>query len=338
MTNIKQVAKIAGVSIKTVSRVINNNPEVAEETRQRVRQVIDQLDYRPNMLARGLVNGKANAVGVVIHHSAHEIFTYPVFSDALKGIAKVLSDHRLDLLLHLAHGAAPYIDLYRQHRADGLILMSLPLNDPHLDGLIGSNMPFVSTCRLVEDDAATTWVEPDFFDGTIQIVDHLVALGHRRIGLLAGPADLGSARLRVKGFHQRMAEHGIPVNESLIVYGDLFQETGRRLAEALMRRELPPTALICSDDLVALEAIQRLQELGYRVPDDVSVVGCDDAIIARYATPALTTIRQDSYMKGYLAATRLIERMAGSPPTALPTQTLLEMNLIVRDSTGPVNS
>lgn len=338
MTNIKQVAKVAGVSIKTVSRVINNNPEVAEETRQRVRQVIEDLDYRPNMLARGLVNGKANAVGVIIHHSAHEIFTYPVFSDALKGISKVLSDHRLDLLLHLAHGKAPYIDLYRQHRADGLILMSLPLNDPHLDGLIGSNAPFVSTCRLVEDDTATTWVEPDFFNGTIQIVDHLVALGHRRIGLLAGPADLGSARLRLKGFHQRMAEHSIPISESLIVYGDLFQETGRRLAEVLMRHNPPPTALICSDDMVALEAIQRLQELGYRVPDDVSVIGCDDAILARYATPALTTIRQDSYMKGYLAATRLIERMAGSPQTTPPTQTLLEMNLIVRESTGPVKS
>jgi LacI family transcriptional regulator len=336
MPNIREVARQAGVSIKTVSRVINDSPEVAPETRQRVRQVIETLGYRPSMLARGLVNGKTNTVGVVIHHSSHEVFSYSVFGDALNGIAKVLSEHEFDLLLNLAWAKRPYADAFRQQRVDGLILMSIPLGDANLTGLVESGAPFVSTCRIFEDSTLSTWVDPDFYGGTTQAMEHLIGIGHRRIALIAGPPDLASARLRERAYVDSLAQHGIPVDPELIMRGPLFEGTGRRLAHALVSRPPFPTAVVCSDDLVALEVVEQLHWLGFPVPGRMSVIGCDDAAFARHATPALTTIRQDSFLKGYLAANALMRIIDAGDEPPPPSQTVLPMQLIIRDSTGPV--
>lgn len=335
MANIREVARKAGVSIKTVSRVINNSPEVAAETRERVRQVIDVLGYRPNLLARGLANGRTNTVGVVIHHSSHEVFSYPVFGDALNGIAHVLSEHDFDLLLNLAWAKHPYVDAFRQQRVDGLILMSVPLGDANLAGLAESGAPFVSTCQILDGGAQTNWVEPDFYGGTTQALEYLITLGHRRIALIAGPPDLASARTRERAYLDALARHNISLSPELIKRGPLFEGTGRRLAEALARCDPLPTAVVCSDDLVALEVLEQLHRLGLDVPGRLSVIGCDDASFARHAMPALTTLRQNSYLKGYLAANRLIQLIdAGANPPA-PIQTLLPMELVLRDSTGP---
>jgi DNA-binding LacI/PurR family transcriptional regulator len=336
MANIREVARQAGVSIKTVSRVINNSPEVAAETRARVRQVIDTLGYRPNLLARGLVNGKTNTVGVVIHHSSHEVFSYPVFGDALNGIANVLSDHDLDLLLNLAWAKRPYVDAFRQQRVDGLILMSLPLGDENLAGLVSSGAPFVSTCQVFEDGTQTSWVDLDFYDGTTQALEYLIGNGHRRIALIAGPPDLASARSRERAYVEALSRHNIPVSPELIMRGPLFEGTGRRLAQAMVSQQPLPTAVVCSDDLVALEVLEQFHWLGLNVPGQISVIGCDDASFARHATPALTTLRQDSFQKGYLAATTLIQLIESSDEPPAPTQTLLPMELIIRDSSGPV--
>lgn len=336
MATIKDVSKGAGVSIKTVSRVLNGSSEVADETRQRVLRIIADLDYRPSALAKRLVTGKTGTVGVVIPRSAAYVFSHLYFSEVLRGIGEVLGQEKLDLLLHLAQDDTPYAELHRQQRVDGLILMSIPVDDPHLAGLRDGRVPCVFTCRITEHDNPTHWVDADAAGGVARAVAYLISLGHERIGFLSGPPNLVLARLQEAGYRQALETHGVAVCQELIAAGDYSFEAGQRLAQTLMTRPQPPTAFVCGDDMTALGAMRGAQARGYRVPEDVSVVGFDDVILARYATPALTTVRQEGHRKGQLAAQTLVAALAGRLAD-MPSQHLLDTQLVVRDSTGPVS-
>jgi DNA-binding LacI/PurR family transcriptional regulator len=332
MATLKQVAEAAGVSVKTVSRVINEEPEVAADTRQHILQIIQALNYHPNMRARALVRSKTGAVAVV-NPTAGAAHLDLFFDSALRGIAQVLSDHRLDLLLYLSH-ELPYCELYLQKRVDGMILMNLPYDDPNLRGLDESGAPCVFTCYLSEDDRAHFVVDADYSGGTAQAVAHLVALGHRRIALLPGPADLISVRLRVRGYRQALAQHGLVAREDYIAYSPFYEfDVTQQAVNALLRLDHPPTALICGEDMMAINVITALHRLGLRVPDDLSVVGFDDVVLAQHVTPALTTLRQDGYRKGTLAAEMLVALMTGT--LAGPSrQTTLAVDLVQRSSTA----
>ncbi|MGH2562446.1 MAG: LacI family DNA-binding transcriptional regulator [Thermomicrobiales bacterium] len=337
MATIKDVSKLAAVSIKTVSRVLNGSTEVAAETRERVQRVIAELDYQPNALAQRLVTGKTNTIGVVIPRSAAYVFSHLYFSEVLRGIGEVLGQHALDLLLHLSHDDTPYAELYRQQRVDGLILMSIPMDDPHLAGLIDGQVPCVFTCRVRAHDNPTHWVDADAAGGMVRSVEHLLALGHQRIAFLSGPPNLMLARLQEEGYRRALAQHGLTPREDLVAVGDYSFEAGQRLAQALMARPQPPTAFVCGDDMTALGTMRGVRELGHQIPEDVSIAGFDDVILAHYATPALTTVRQESYKKGQIAAQTLITVIAGSH-AAGPCQIVLPTDLIIRESTGPARS
>ncbi|HET8524331.1 MAG TPA: LacI family DNA-binding transcriptional regulator [Thermomicrobiales bacterium] len=334
MATIKDVSALAGVSIKTVSRVLNESTEVAEPTRQRVLAAITELDYRPNMLAKRLVTGKTNTVGVVIPRSAAYVFSHLYFNEVLRGIGEVLGQQQLDLLLHLAHDDTPYAELYRQQRVDGLILMSIPSDDPYLPGVIESGAPAVFTCRIREQNNPTHWVDADAEGGMARSVEHLLRLGHRRIAFLSGPPALVLARLQREGYRRSLINHGISIDEGLIAAGDYSFEAGHHLARTMMARDDPPTAFVCGDDMTALGAMRGVEEQGYRVPADVSIIGFDDVILARYVSPALTTVRQAGHRKGQLATQMLIRAMAGDLADG-PRQVVLDTELVVRESTGP---
>lgn len=335
MATIKDVAKISGVSIKTVSRVVNNQTDVSPETRQKVQQAILELGYQPNTMARGLVNGRTNTIGVIIPHSADYIFTHPFFTEVLRGIAEVLSANNVNLLLHLAHGRTPYAHLYTQRQVDGLILMSIPLGDPNLEGLAASGAPCIGTCRIAENDHSIRWVDADFAGGVEQSMEHLISLGHRHIALLTGPKSLVSVRLREQGYRNSLKKNDLPLVDHYILEGSFTSESGNTLAFQAMKLPHPPSALICGDDMMAFGAIQALKELGYRVPEDVSVIGFDDVSLARFSSPPLTTIRQDTYQKGRIAAERLVSFIRGKNDSA-PAQIMLDTSLVIRNSTAPV--
>jgi LacI family transcriptional regulator len=333
MVTLKEVAQTAGVSIKTASRVVNHTARVSAETRQRVEQVISELGYQPNTIARSLVNGRANSVAVVIPRSASYVFSHPFFNEVLRGVAEVLNNHDLNLLLHFAHSDSPYVELYKQRRVDGFIVMSVPIDDPNLAGLVESGAPCVFTCRIREDNNPTHWVDADFAAGVGKAMEHLFSLGHRRIALLAGPPELVSVRLRVQGYERALASKGEPLSNDLILYGDFSSESGRRLAQQVILQSPSPTAIICGDDMMAMGAIQGLLEEGYQVPQDVSVVGFDDVGLASLATPPLTSVRQDTYKKGRLAAETLMKVINHSVGDS-PVQIALEASLIVRQTTA----
>lgn len=333
MATIKDVSARAGVSIKTVSRVINNSPEVSEATRQRVQQIITELNYRPSALGKRLVSGRTSTVGVVIPHTAAYVFAHLYFNEVLRGIGEILHQHGLDLLLHLGRDDMAYSDLYRQHRVDGLILLAIPMDDTLHRDLLRSDIPCVFTCRVVERDNPTHWVDSDAAEGIERIVDHLVALGHTRIGMLAGPSTLLLALEQVRGYRQAIERHGLEVDPSLFAIGNFTFDAGRQLAQRILSADDRPTALICGDDMTAVGAIRGASDLGLAVPDDVSVTGFDDVVLAQYISPPLTTVRQNGYAKGRLAAESLIDVMKGDPGIPLQ-QILLATDLIVRGSTA----
>ena len=334
MATIKDVARLSNVSIKTVSRVVNNAAEVSPETCQKVKQAIKELGYQPNTIARNLAYGKTNAVAVIIPHSAGYIFSHPFFTEVLRGIAEVLSANNINLLLQVAQRKTPYVDLYRQRQVDGMILMSIQLGDPNLKGLAASGVPYIGTCRIAENDDSSHWVDADFVDGVEQSMDHLISLGHHRIALLLGPKSLVSDRLREQGYRNSLEKHNLTQVEEYILEGDFTSESGYALAVQAMKLPQPPSALICGDDMMAFGAVQALRELGYRVPEDVSVIGFDDINLARFSNPPLTTIRQDTYKKGRIAAENLLS-LIRNEDKAVPTQCMLDTTLIIRNSTAP---
>jgi DNA-binding LacI/PurR family transcriptional regulator len=337
VVTISDVARAAQVSKKTVSRVINNHPHVAETTRAQVRQVIDQLGYRPSMLARGLAQGKTNIVGVIIDETAQDVFSYPLYSETLRGIASVLDANGLDMLVRFSRDETSYVDLYLQRRVDGLILLSMPLNDQRLETLVQNAAPFVLTQRVSETGTALAWVDADFESGGREAARHLIKLGHRRIGFVISPLTKAYVHFLLRGYRVVLDQHQIAITDDLIVTSEPYVGVSEVVITTMMQQPNPPTAFACSDDMKAIQLIQLLQNLGYVVPGDVSVIGCDDAFIARYASPPLTTIQQNAYRRGHLAAEILVGRLNASQ-SHQQSQVLVPTQLIVRGSTGPVRS
>ena len=337
MVTITDVANAAQVSKKTVSRVINNHPDVSDATRAHVQQVIDRLRYRPSQLARGLAQGKTNIVGVVIDETAQDVFSYPLYNETLRGIASVLDANDLDMLVRFSRDETSYVDLYLQRRVDGLILLSMPMNDERLEALVQSGAVYVLAQRVSEKENAFAWVDADFENGGREAAQHLVELGHRRIAFIISPPTKAYVHFLMRGYRAVLDYHQIPIRDDLVVTSEPYVSVSKTVITAMLQQPDPPTAFACSDDMKAIQLIQLLRELGYAVPSDISVIGCDDAFIARYANPPLTTIQQNAYLRGRLTAEVFVSRLKA---TQRPQkyQELLPTQLIVRGSTGPVRS
>jgi len=332
---IRDVAKQAGVSIKTVSRVVNNQSEVSPNTREKVQQVISELDYQPNTNARSLASGRTNTIGVVIPYDTKYVFSHPFFAEVIRGIAEVLSANSYNLLLNLAHSKEPYSKLYSQRKVDGLILMSIPMGDPGIKGLDESGAPWVCTCRLSDTgESNINFVDADFEGGVGLAVDHLISLGHRRIALLTGTENLVSVKLRKQGYLKALKKNNMPIIGGYVLAGDFTSESGYALASQIMRNPSPPSALVCGDDMMAFGAIKAVTELGYSVPEDISIIGFDDVSLAHFSTPQLTTIRQDTYQKGRVAAETLLNLIQNTDKGPLK-QIIVDTSLIIRGSTAP---
>jgi LacI family transcriptional regulator len=337
VVTISDVARAAQVSKKTVSRVINNHPDVADTTRAHVQQVIDQLGYRPSMLARGLAQGKTNIVGVIIDETAQDVFSYPLYNETLRGIASVLDANDLDMLVRFSRDETSYVELYLQRRVDGLILLSMPLNDKRLEALLDSDAPCVLTQRVSEQDTPLAWVDADFESGGMAAAQHLIELGHRRIAFVISPTTKAYVHFLLRGYRTILDHHQIAIPDDFVVTSEPYVSVSEAVIAAMMQQPKPPTAFAVSDDMKAIQLIQLMQGLGHAVPGDVSVIGSDDALIARYASPPLTTIQQDAYHRGHLAAEVLVSQL-NAGQSRQQHQELLPTQLIVRGSTGPVRS
>jgi LacI family transcriptional regulator len=328
---LEDVARSAGVSRSTVSRVINDAEGVKEETRQRILEVIQKLNFQPNLAARGLASGRANVIGLVIPSFSTKIFTEPYFLLLLQGVSKACNERGYSVMFWLAE--AEYEQrMIRQilHNGlvDGVIISSTRLGDPVVSSLHASRIPMILIGR--HPTLEVNFVDVDNVQAGAQATRHLLSCGHTRVAAITGPQDTVVGADRFKGYQAALAEAGIPFQADLVVEGD-FSEAG---GYAAMQKLLParPQAVFSASDMTAVGAMRALREAGLQVPGDVALVGCDDIPDAARLTPALSTIRQPIEQMGALAVSTLVENLQnGSAPVR---RQILPTELVVRASTG----
>jgi len=331
MVTIKDVARAAGVSPSTVSRALNDSPLIREETKARIRRIAEALGYERNELARGLVMGSSGAVGLVVPD-----ITNPFFAELTRGVGEVAHARGYGVVLCNTEGSPErersYIRLLRRKRVDGLILTSVTAEDPYLRALARSKTPFVLVSRRSRMVKAPYVGVDDRLGGRLA-VEHLVKLGHRRIGFIGGPADVQSCVDRLEAFQEVLAEHHLSLRKGWVIFSDFTQAAGYAAGLRMLSRKSRPTAVFAANDVTALGVLQAAEELGIRVPDDLSLVGYDNISYAALPRIELTTVAQPSFEMGRIAAEWLLSVIEGQRLRML--HRLLEPRLVVRRTTAP---
>lgn len=345
MTTIFDVARVAGVSRSTVSRVLNDQPGVSDDARTRVLRAVQQLNYRPHFAARALKRQKADTVGLIIPTSFRErTSTEPrgyFLTEIIRGAYNAVIEHRQVLTL-LDDGGSPefYDRLIQQHQVDGILLVDLNLDEPLLSYFSERDFPFVVIGNPADETIAC--VDVDNYGSAQRIVRHLHRLGHTRIAMIHGPPARLASRDRAAGYRTMLRQLGLTIDPALQAEGDFSEESGQRAMEQLLGTVPAPTAVFAANDRMALGAIRAVQARGLRVPQDISIVGFDDIPVAAYIRPPLTTMRQPLYDLGDRAARLLLSmteserRVPYTPRVVLPTQ-LIERGSVcsINDRNGP---
>lgn len=328
----REVAERAGVSVTTVSHIINDTRPVRDELRRRVTVAMSELGYQPNALARSLRRKQTRTLGLIVPDSAN-----PFFAEVARGIEDTSFEHGYTVILCNSDGNLAeellYINVLVEKQVDGILFVAAGASAEHIRALLTRGMPLV----VVDREVPGVVIDRVFTDNTRGgrlAAQHLLELGHRRIGCITGPPGVSLSADRINGFWQILAENDIPIDEKLIVKGDFQYEGGYQAARFLLALEYPPTAIFACNDLMAIGATSAALEWGWQVPADLSVIGFDDVRLASFTNPSLTTIAQPKHDMGVLAATMLLDRI--HQPHLPPRRRLLETKLIVRQSTAPI--
>jgi LacI family transcriptional regulator len=329
MVTIKDIALHAGVSITTVSHVVNGTRFVSETARVRVNDAITALKYVPSALARSLKNNRTHTIGMMIPNCSN-----PFFAELIRGIEDTCFAADFNVILcnsdDDANKQRKYIRVLTEKQVDGLIIFSSG-GDTELSHLLREiEMPRILLDREVEQVSADL-VEVDHEAGAWIATRHLIDLGHKRIACISGPLDLAPARQRLNGYRRALAEAGLQVSPKWEVDGGFTSEMGFSAMQRLLVLSQTPSAVFASNDLMAIGAICAGTAHGLRVPQDISVVGFDDIALAAYSSPPLTTVVQPKHQLGAMAASFLIERIA-HPDRPLRRE-ILQPKLCLRKST-----
>lgn len=332
-TTIRDVAKRAGVSISTVSRVLNNTVPVADDKRRRVEEAAEALGYTPNQVARSLLKKETGGLGVLLPYVSGEFF-----AEFLNGIDQATQQNGCFLMISASHRSADELKVALQgmhQRVDGLIIMAPAAEAAMLETLLPSATPYL----LVNTDVAGLPFDALNFDncrGGYLATEHLLALGHRRIAMLKGPESAFDARERLRGYHEALRAYGVEPDPALEIPGNFSPEAGFQAAETLLGMVPRPTAVFCANDQSAMTLISALQNRGLTVPEALSVVGFDDIPSARYGSPPLTSVHVPIRELGEQTIERLLEIVRGDDG-AEPLQRVLPVELVVRASTAPLS-
>jgi LacI family transcriptional regulator len=334
--DIRTVAALAKVSIATVSRTINASPAVSDKLSKRVWDAIEQLNYFPNTHARSLVSGRSRILGIIV-----ENITNPFFPELISGFEEIAVAHGYEILVSSTYGNAQQLTQcvrrMLERKVEGVAVLTFGGEEPVLDQLAIHNMPIV-LAEFHLDDPKVSTILLDYSAGIHQSVAHLVALGHTKIGFLAGPHSLHSAMTRRNTFEQTMRETGLSFDENWIEECDHTLKGGVAGFEHIMALKTRPTAIICSNDMTAIGVLRAAYMAGLRVPEDLSVIGLDDIDFAEFTLPPLTTIRlsRQELAKAAFDALRLqAEFAAGNGAgTVIQREFLVSTSLVVRGSTA----
>jgi DNA-binding LacI/PurR family transcriptional regulator len=329
-----EVARAAGVSQSTVSRVVNGNPRVDPDVRRKVEREVRRLGYVPNMAARTLVTRRSDSVGVVIPEPASRIFGDPFFAQVLRGISIALNGRRQRLVLLIAEDQeqerwlAPYL---MAGHVDGIIMYSLHGDDPLPEELRQRGIQVV-VGGTPPRGARVSYVDTDNVGGATAAVAHLAGLGRRVIATIAGPQDMVAGIDRLDGYQEGLRLAGLSQDETLVSVGAFTRESGLRAMSELLDRRPDLDAVFAASDLMAAAALEVLRAAGRRVPGDVSVVGFDDSPISLMTEPPLTSVRQSPEVMGRELVDLLFGRIEARDPVI--RKVVLATELVVRRSCG----
>lgn len=336
MTNIKEVARQAGVSASTVSRVLNAKSYVNEATRQKVLQAVQQTGYRPNVLAKSLKSGRSNTICLMVPSMQN-----PIFPEMARGVEDVARRSGFTVVLCNTNEddtvEKAYIDKMKTQWIDGFVVCSSMGRADHIRALRGEGFPLVLVNRFEERDVnRLDIVAVDNFKAAYDAVQYLIGAGHRRIALASGREELYFYRERFRGYCRALEDAGIPLDDALVLRETSGVESFDRLTREVMALPDPPTAVFAASDPKAFVVMHALHDMGLRIPADVSVLGFDNVSLSSMVEPPLSTVAQPLYEMGAVATKNLIhqirykEQNGQLPP---PVHSVLGVDLIVRRST-----
>ncbi|MCX4094605.1 LacI family DNA-binding transcriptional regulator [Nocardia sp. alder85J] len=328
------VARRAGVSQSTVSRAMRGDPRVIEETRDRIRALAAEMGYVPHLTARNLITRRSSSIAVVSGDLRNP--SYPALVNTLQ---ERFADHdyRVLLMNDRTDGTLEKdIQALRGGLVGGVVFISARLDSPIVSEMIDWKIPLVILNRDVDGSQAgrVDRVTSDNIGGGRLVAHRLLAMGHRRIGLISGPLDNSSVKLREGGFREALARNGFPLDEELVHRGEVDAATGFEGGARLLRRDRPPTALFCITDFVAYGTLDAAARLGRRVPADVSVVGYNDLDASSWSMFDLSTVRQPLEAMAIAAAELLLARIDGA--AGVPVHRAFPVQWVQRGSAGPL--
>lgn len=330
---LEEIARLSGVSRSTVSRVVNQHPNVSQDVRQRVLAVIEETGYSPNLAARSLASKRSWMLGLVLPRSVSSFFSDPYFPRLTQGVAQGCNQHDFTLALFLVGTKEDEQKIFprvsRKGMLDGVLIQSGQIGEKLIDRFMNLKFPVVVLGRPLHS-GDVSYIDVDNVNGAFNAVSHLMRLGYKRIGTITGLPGSSATADRLEGYEKALIERGRNLDQGLIVHGD-FTEAGGYYA---MKQLLPakPDAVFAASDLIAIGAIRATRESGLNIPEDIAFVGFDDVSIATYADPQLTTIRQPIGNFGINAVETLIDLIEnGIEP---PRRIIMDTQLIIRDSCG----
>jgi LacI family transcriptional regulator len=331
---ITDVARAAQVSIQTVSAVFHNKPGISDPTRQRVRQMIERLHFEPNGLASSLRAQRSLTIGVLIPS-----ITNPFFPDFVRGIEDTAHLNRYSIFLCNSDQdqskETEYLQLLRRHNVAGYIV-AYDLNNLEVEKILVQlalrHTPVV-TFGSRQAHKRISLLDTDNEEGSFRITSHLIELGHRRIGMIQPPNRGHVNQLRTEGYFRALKKARIPIKNEYLVPGGFEIADGVRGIERLMAAEMPPTAVVAANDLVAIGAMTALKRMGKRIPDDVSIAGYDNIQMSELVEPPITTISQPTYQMGKSAMAAVFQQIEAPESTGKIIH--FDLPLIVRESTSP---
>lgn len=333
---LEDIGRLAGVSRSTVSRVLNNQANVKPEVRARVQEVIRRTGYTPNIAARSLVSGRTGVIGLVIPSRVHSLFEDPYFARLIQGITAASNQAGTTVSLFLFQTEEEESELYPRvvtsGMLDGLILTATRMADPLLSQVSPDELPIVIVGRPDRD--GFSYVDVDNRGGAIMAAQHLVGLGHQRIGLVGAPINTTAGLDRLNGFVEGLALSGMALNPTLRVDGDFSEASGYSAMRNLIPKQ--PEAVFVASDNMAVGALRALREAGIKVPEDIAIMGFDGLPSSENATPALTTIKQPVTATG-TRAVRILNDLVTGVATA-PVAELMPVELVIRESSEVVGA
>lgn len=336
MVTIKDVAQACGVSPSTVSRVIADNPRISNETKKKVRKVMKELGYHPNISARNLVAKSTNALGIIMPSSTSKALQNPFFPEVLRGIGSAI--HHLQYSMSLSTGDTED-EIFEEVKrmvygsyVDGVILLYSRANDPITTFLREQDFPFVIIGKPYEYENEITYVDNDNIRAGKEITEHLIKNGHEKIAFIGGSADLHVTVDREKGYSLALEEAGITCSEQYKFYTEFLRSGGQKAVASLFALKNPPTGIVVSDDLISLGVTNMLRQSGYDVPNDISLVSFNNVYLSELIEPPLTTVDIQIYQLGIQSAKALIEKtMNKNEPTK---RIIIPHNIVFRESVG----